>query len=253
MNPWLEDFFARMQPFLLGASSVEAVEDALGPSPSGTESLDFYRVLLERNYFKIMKGLFPTIRTVALSIDEALWGHLVRDYVREHPTRGCRDPNLMGAGFSDWLARRREDPAAQGAKYPPLLEELAEYHWIDYMAGVAPDTDDDGFEKRIFVRQFSYHMPKAVKRLRKVEADAAEVKLPKPKPTVLVLYRSSLDDKVKVLFPTNETLAVFARRQGLELPPPLAQLDSEAVGATESSLVDMGVLRRPRDETETPC
>ena len=251
MNPWLEDFFARMQPFLLGASSVEAVEAALGPSPSGTESLDFYRILLERNYFKIMKALFPTIRTVALTIDEELWGTLVREYVREHPTRGCRDPNLMGVGFSDWLARRREDASVEGPKYPALLEELAEYHWIDYMAGVAPDTDDDGFEKRIFVRQFTYHMPKAVKRLRKAEAEGTEVKLPKKKPNVLVLYRSWKDDKVKVLFPTNETLAVFARRQGLELPPPLAQLDSDAVGATESSLVDMGVLRERQDSTET--
>ena len=236
MSDALPGFFAQMESFLLGRQSAASVESELGPSPSGTENLEFYRTLVDRNFHKIMRLLFPTVRVLAERARAGMWTELVRDYVAAHPPRGCRDPNRMGASFSDFLTRRRED----GGELSPVVEEMAEYHWINYLAKTATDVEDgDGFERRVFIRQFTHAIPTF---MRAINEDP-EAEIPAPKPMIVILYRAWTDGAVRILHPRPEAMAVFARRQGLELPPPLAALDEEAVNLTEVSLVEMGLLR----------
>ena len=239
MSDGLPDFFAQMEPFLLGRQSADALEEQLGPSPSGTTNLAFYRTLIDRNFHKIMRLLFPTVKVLAQRAREGMWTELVREYVAAHPPRGCRDPNRMGASFSEFLTRRREE----GGELSAVVEEMAEYHWIDYLAKTATDVEDgDGFERRVFVRQFTHPIPTFMKAIN----EDSDAEIPAPRPTIVILYRTWTDGAVRILYPRAETMAVFARRQGLELPPPLAALDEEAVIQTERSLVEMGLLREAK-------
>lgn len=237
MSDTLPGFFAQMESFLLGRQSAEALEGQLGPSPSGTTNLAFYRTLVDRNFHKIMRLLFPTVKVLATRAREGMWTEIVRDYVAAHPPRGCRDPNRMGASFSEFLTRRREE----GGELSPVVEEMAEYHWIDYLAKTATDVEDgDGFERRVFIRQFAHPIPTFMKAIN----EDSNAEIPSPKPTIVILYRAWTDGVVRILYPRAETMAVFARRQGLELPPPLAALDAETVDLTETRLVEMGLLRQ---------
>ena len=230
----LARFFAEMEPFLLGRKSAMEVEAALGPSPSGTSNLAFYRTLVDRNYHKIMRLLFPSVCTLARRVRYELWSDLVREYVTLHPPVACRNPNLMGAHFSEYLTRRRE----QRGELPVAAEELAEYHWVDYVAKTAEDVEGDGLERRLFIRQFTLPIPAYALAL----YGDPEAPPPEPRPTVVVVYRSVHDGNVAILYPSPATLAVLARRQGLQLPPALAALDERDVNLTEGNLVTMGVL-----------
>ncbi len=240
MSEELPSFFSQMEAFLLGRTGTAEVEAALGPSPSGSDNLAFYRTLIDRNFHKTMRLLFPTVHLLAKRQRATLWTDLVRDYAAAHPPRGCRDPNRMGASFSDFLTRRREE----GGELSSLAEEMAEYHWVDYQARTATDIEDDGFEKRIFIRQFTYPVPTFMHAVN-ADSDAPE---PQPRPTIVILYRSLVDGRVQILYPRPETMAVFAGRQGLELPPPLAQLDPDNVRLTETRMVEMGLLRPLGDQ-----
>jgi len=232
----LPGFFDQMESFLLGRQTAAELEGRLGPSPSGTANLAFYRTLIDRNFHKIMRLLFPTVKVLANRAREGMWSELVREYVAAHPPRGCRDPNRMGASFSEFLTRRREE----GGELSAVVEEMAEYHWIDYLAKTATDVEDgDGFERRVFIRQFAHPIPTFMKA---INEDSA-TKIPAPQPTIVILYRSLTHGAVRILYPRAETMAVFARRQGLDLPPPLAALDPETVKLTEARLVEMGLLR----------
>lgn len=234
MTAPLSQFFAEMESFLLGHTTTAELESALGPSPSGSRDLTFYRTLIDRNFLKTMRLLFPIVKVMAERTREGLWRELVAAYAVAHPPRGCRDPNQMGIAFSEFLSRRRE----RTGEFSTLLEELAEYHWIDYLARTASDVDDDGMEKRLFIRQFTIVMPEF---MRAINADA-EAPEPEAKPSIVLLYRSLVDGAVQILYPRPATMAVIAKRQGLPLPPPLAQLDPNDVALTEASLVKMGVL-----------
>ena len=234
MNEGLPEFFDQMQAFLLGRIDVDEVQTKLGPSASGSQNLTFYRTLVDRNFHKTLRLLFPTVHTLAMRVRPTMWSELVRDYVRVHPPRGCRDPNRFGASFPEFLTRRREEKG----EFSEALEELAEYHWIDYLARTSTGSDDDGFEKRVFIRQFTRPIPDLMKAL--VEDDSAEE--PSPRPMIVILYRSLVDGVVRILHPRPETMAVLAMRQGLDLPAPLAQLDSDNVKLTETRLVEMGIL-----------
>ncbi|MEM6992712.1 MAG: putative DNA-binding domain-containing protein, partial [Myxococcota bacterium] len=213
MSESLDTFFAQMESFLLGRTDVQAVQSTLGPSASGSDNLAFYRTLIDRNFHKALRLLFPSVKVLAGRVRSSLWSELVRDYVAAHPPRGCRDPNRMGASFSDFLTLRRE----QTGEFSPLLEEMAEYHWIDYLATTATDiADGDGFEKRLFIRQFSHQIPDFMRAVT-ADPDAPE---PPSQPMIVILYRSLVDGSVKILHPRPETMAVIATRQGLPLPPP---------------------------------
>lgn len=231
----LGQFYAEITTLLFGESSVEAVEQRLGPSASGSDNLDFYRVLVGRNFDRILRELFPSVCTLVTRDHPGLWPELVADYLRVNQT-APRDPNLYGLGFSDYLAARR----SEREQYSPALEELADYHMCSYLAGAAPDPGaGDGFELRLFVRGYTFEVSKIVRAL----ASDRAATLPEPRPATVFIHRGLRSPHtVRVHWPTAPQLAALARRQGLALPPSLAGLGAVELDEGLAQLIDAGVL-----------
>ena len=243
MKPELEREFAVLAPFLFGESSVEAVEDALGPSASGSTNLDFYRVLVGRNTNKILSELFPVLSALVQREHPGLWKTLVRDYTREHPSN-ARDANRFGLALSEFLAGRRQ--ASDPPPFSALYEELADYQMCRYLAASAPDEQpgDDGFESRVFIRGYTHPIPTIIARLR-ADPDAP---LPEPQAVTLLIYRSLHPPKrlawagIATMTPNLEDIAALAKRQGLALGGPLAQVDEAGLARGLARLVERGVV-----------
>ncbi len=235
----LHAFFDAMGPMLSGRTSAAEVEAELGAtSPSGTENLGFYAVLVERNHFKILRDLFGPIRTLALRRSDTLWGRLVRDYTRKHPA-GHWDPNRFGASFSEYLANLRQ----RHGELPTLFEELADYLYIRHLAYSSPDEPGDGFETRLFVRQYSHAVPDVLDALaRDPEAD-----LPGAKPIVVIVYRHARHRELRTFYPSAAGLGALARRQGVDsMPEMFKALPAQTLDAAEANLVEHGVLTPPK-------
>jgi hypothetical protein len=229
----LPAFFAAMRPMLLGERSATDVQTELGDAPSGTDNLEFYRVLVERNLFKILRDLYGPVRHLALRADDGTWARLVRTFAKAHPP-AHHDPNRFGEGFSEFLANER----ARHGSIPALWEELADFCWIRHRAHVAPDLDGDGFDVRLFVRHYTHDVVEVARRL----GDDADAELPGAAPKLLVLYRHARTDQVRLYFPTAAGLAALARRQGEDLPEAFAAIGTEQVDAATLHLVEHGIL-----------
>jgi hypothetical protein len=223
----LPAFFTAMQPMLLGHSSATDVEARLGASPSGTAALGFYAVLVRRNVEKILREVCPSV--FVLATRARAWTSLVTDYLDAHPPTGG-DPNGFADGLPEFLQARADTPASWA--------ELADYHVIHVRAHHAADDETDGFDRRLFVRQYTYPIPHIVDALAR-DRDAA---VAAPRPTLVVVFRHTRTLRVRRLVPSATGLAALARREGLELPPSLAGLAATAISAAERVLVREGVL-----------
>ena len=225
MTPALESFFADAERLVRGHPVLLADE------------VRFYAVLFERNRFKILREMFPSVRRLALATDEALWPTLVREYSADHPP--CdRDPNRFGASFPAWLGRR----ARTVGDAPELLEELADYHLACHQVAVASDLPGDGFERRLLVRAYRWNVPELVAAL----AGADVPPRPPRRDTLVVVYRDERSRAARCFFPTPLGLVALARRQGTCVPAALQASDA-AIDAAEAGLIEAGVLR-PRAE-----
>lgn len=251
-EPQYARLHAELATLWFGERPVDAVVERLGPSRSGSENLDFYRVLVQRNFAKIVRELFPVVQTVCDRVHPGLWPTLVRDFARDRPSN-ARDPNWVGEPFSAWLAERRESHPEQSV----LLEELADFAFVRFAAAHAPDDlsehehehdrDRDGFERRLFVRLYSHPVPELALAL----ADDPDAPLPGPRASPTLIFRSLLDgESVRRRTATLAELAALARRQGLPLPEPMADLPAETVDAAEARLVARGVLTQ--NENSSP-
>ena len=147
-----------------------------------------------------------------------------------------RTPEEMVNFFSDWLAQRRK----RLGDIPELLEEVADFQWISYSAHNAADGEADGFDERLFIRQYTHHVPRVVAALEK-DRDAD---LPGREPVVVVVYRHLRNNEVRLLYPTKAGLAVLARRQGAQLPPGFGGFTDEELDNTEVNMIELGILAR---------
>jgi hypothetical protein len=227
----LDAFSGEMQPMLLGRASAAAVEARLGRSPSGTTALAFYAVLVSRNAHKILREICPTLFVFAARA--GAWSGLVHDYLAAHPPRGG-DPNRFADALPEFLERR----ARQHGDVPQLWAELADYHVVQVRAHQAADGEGDGFDRRLFVRQYTHPIPEIVERIARDPA----VAIASPRPTLVVVFRHARTLHVRRLVPSAAGLAALARRQGLALPPALAGLPDAEVVAAERALIREGVL-----------
>jgi hypothetical protein len=239
----LRRFYAEIAPLLVGDIDGAELERRLGPSPSGPDDLDFYRILLARNVDRILRDLFPTVHVLVEREQPGAWSALVRGYAKHARGRSVgpvRDPNRYGLWFSDFLAERRvADPSRS-----PVLEELADWHMCRYLAAVAPDQpepgeDPDGFEVRVFVRGYSHPIPRFARALARDEPPA----IPEPRPTTVVIYRSEREPRpVRAHMPTLAQLGALARRQGLAPSGPLAGIPEPALTEAHAQLRTLGIL-----------
>ncbi|MCX4244992.1 hypothetical protein [Paraliomyxa miuraensis] len=235
----LAAFFAQMKPYLLGQQALAPTLRALGPPHGSEDDFSFYRVLAERNLFKVMLELYGPLRTLWLRRQDELpaavgtWRAMVDEYIAAHPPAG-RHPNCFGEALPEFLAARRERIPEQ----PVVYEELADFCWIRTRAHQAPDDEGDGFDSRLFVRQYSYPIPDFVAALGR----DSQAPVPEPQPRVLLVYRHWQQLQVRLFHPSAAGLVALARRQGVEVPAPLQAVPSDHVEIADAALVEHGVL-----------
>ena len=242
----LAGFFAAMAPMLAGRTAARDVEAAIGPSASGTDALGFYAELVRRNLHKILSDVFPAVRAVAhhLHGDDRAWAGLVAAYGVAHPGRGG-DPNRFAAAFPGWLRGRCEFTGP----WAELAVELADYEWTRVLAYHARDTDGDGVEQRLFVRQYTCDIPALARAVQQ-----ASFASPAPRPHLVAIFRHARTLQLAVFQLGAAGLAALARRQGLAVPPALAALPDAAVRAAVVSLESAGVLaQRTSSLGAPPC
>ena len=229
----LPDFFVQLGALLEGKTTAAEVESALGPAATGTDALAFYRTMVLRQWLKILRDLYEPIRLLANRREPGLWQRLVKQFAAEHPPAHF-DPNGFGEGFGDFLAHER---AAHGT-IPTLWEELADYCWIRHRANVCLDDVGDGFEQRLFVRQYTHDVVTIAKRL----AEDPAAQLPGAKTIVVLVYRHARTLDVRSFFPNAAGLAALAIREGTALPAAFAAIPQSDQDAAIVSLVEHGVL-----------
>ena len=234
----LEKFFQTMAPMLERRSSPQAVIDALGPTPSGADNLGFYATLVERNHFKILADVYPSLRSLVLRELPGLWPKLVRDYRDAHPADHW-DPNRFAAHFSDFLRSMRE----AGTIPHPIFEELADLAYVRQVVFSGNGSDPSAFEGRVIVRQYSHPTSDYFFQL---EDDPA-APLPPARPQVVFVYRHLRDDSLHHFLPTVAGLGALALRQGItELPAMFSALTPAQLDDADRALVEWGVLA-PRE------
>lgn len=240
MSVTLADFFSQMRPYLMGQQDLARTREVLGASPSGDEDFAFYRVLAQRNLYKILRELYGPLRGLVLRdqaqglVASGLWSTIVHEYIDAHPPGG-RHPNCFGEALPEFLAARREREPDQ----PVIYEEVADFCWVRMAANQAPDDGGDGFDARLFVRQYSFAIPEFVGAL---EADPQGAARPEPHPRVLLVYRHFTGLQTRIFHPSAAGLVALARRQGLEVPPALRAVSADLVDLAEAQLVEHGVL-----------
>ena len=229
----LECFFGELVPFLRLERGVEDVSRTLGPSASGSARFAFYQTLMRRDLASILSNLFPALARVADRVRPGLWKEIVRSYSAAHAPRHW-DPNRFGEGLSDWLSARR----AADAALPEFLEEIADFSFLEYVVGVAPDADpsDIGFDRVLFVRQYAHDIPRFVRALER-DPMAPE---PRSEPTNVIVYRDCESLRARVFYPTTAGLLALARRRGLETSVPAAL--TALVERADRDLVRHGIL-----------
>jgi hypothetical protein len=231
MTPELRQFFDELAPMLASTRSAREVELVLGPCPSGTAALGFYAELVRRNLAKILRDVFPVTRALVMRDAPRRWDELALAYACDHPPTGAV-PNRYAASLPSWLASRGADEARWA--------EIADFEWLRVAAHHAMDgaPDDDGFDRRIFVRQYTFDVPRWIA----AHASDPSTPLPAPAPTIAIVFRHSVTGRVGVHRPTAAGLAAIARRASELLPSPLDRLDAATLARAEHALVDAGVL-----------
>jgi hypothetical protein len=228
----LDAFFAGIAPLLRGECTASELEDKIGPSPSGSQNLAFYSTLVARNYAKILREVFTSVREAANRSDGRLWARLVGEYSSR--TRVVHhDPNEFGREFPEWLCARRETRPKQS----PLLEELADYQWIRHLARHAPDSRGLGMDERLFIRHYTFPVPRIAARLWK----GAEADLEQRQPTTVLLYREAEASGLRYLVPTMPQLGVLIELATGSWPPTL-ELDPATRDEARAALVKARVL-----------
>lgn len=231
MTPELRQFFDELGPMLASMRSARDVELVLGPCPSGTAALGFYAELVRRNLAKILRDVFPVTRALVLRDAPGRWDEIARAYADDHPPTGAV-PNRYAAALPSWLPSRGADEARWA--------EVADFEWLRVAAHHAVDGDpeDDGFDRRIFVRQYTFDVPAWIA----AHASDPATPLPDPSPTIAILFRHWNTGRVGVHRPTAAGLAAIAVRASQPLPSPLDRIDAATIARAEQALVEAGVL-----------
>lgn len=222
-RPSLTGFFAEMEQLLLtGARSATEVEDALGPSPSGTRRLALYRTLVARQRREVLTSFYSLVEDAARAVNLiADWNGLVDEYLRTHvPTHW--EPNHFCEGFVEYLGAH--------AGLPPYLEELADYSWIRFKASIAePSGNDVGMNRSLFVRRYAHD----VLAFASEEQEAGRRTVPpRQVASTLLVFWSRTQHRVLVMRPSQDMLVAIKRRHdGEAFESDKADAELVAIGA----------------------
>ncbi|MGE0325064.1 MAG: hypothetical protein AB7K71_38640 [Polyangiaceae bacterium] len=213
-KPELQQFFAGMSDLLLFRQSVTDLEAQVGLSASGTQRLDFYRILAERSRLLLLRQLFPVLRHATQQLAEQsqavgertiTWRELMLGYVATHPPTHY-DPNRLGEGLADYLH------GLEGAH--PFLEELADFEYCLWAVGVSPHeptAQDPGLDRTLFVRLYDHDLANYVARVR--EGTPAQIS---HQQTHVLIHRDLHTGHPSHFLPTPLGLAALAQRLGAQ-------------------------------------
>jgi hypothetical protein len=231
MTTDLRLFFDELAPMLASMRSAREVELVLGPCPSGTAALAFYAELVRRNLDKILRDVFPQTRALVMRDAPGRWPELARAYAIDHPPTGAV-PNRFAAALPRWLASRGSDEARWA--------EIADFEWLRVAAHHAVDgePDDDGFDRRLFIRQYTFDVPAWIA----AHANDPATPLPAAAPTIAIIFRHFSTGRVGVHRPTAAGLAAIATRACRPLPSPLDEIEPDTIARAQQALVACGVL-----------
>ena len=172
----LSAFFEHAGAFLVrGQGSAEAVEAALGPSPSGTARLALYAQLVERQQREALESLFPATRRALEHVAPRSFAELATRFARTHRSATAH-PGGLGAPFVAFLTK----PTNVDETVRAWSAELADFERIRYelTTSDAPFPEED-VDPLLATRRYAH----AVHRT----SDAAPV--PNAEPVSLLLVR----------------------------------------------------------------
>jgi len=206
----LVEFFAAMEPFLLGERSAEDVLAQLGPSPSGSRRFALYAELVARQRRSVIDHFYRSVAAAAAS--PALFARLRDDYLRAHPPSHW-SPSEAARAFPQFLSSRDD---ATGP-----LRALADFAWVRFAAMHAPHEDGSiGLDAALFVRHYDHDVRSfsdEVERLGKTPAQLSAT------PRTLLVTRHRREGTLVVVTPSLASLVALAAAGGSlsSLPPGL--------------------------------
>jgi Putative DNA-binding domain len=230
----LHPFFEEFIPYVMGERSYRDLEARLGPSPSGQLGMRVYSGVVLKNLKVALDAMYPAVKRAAEAARPGLWTQVAASFLAAHPPRHA-DPNKCGEPLADFLAQRR----AAGDSLPVFLEELADYESIRFRTVTARSS---GPERTVFVRHYSH----AVSAYAAPDAEKTPSGIPVAAPVTLVVYRSTVSLKARVLTPSKAQLLALARHWG-ELHADLwskSGLAASDLDRATGELRDMGVLEQ---------
>ncbi len=197
----LEAFFETMEPFLRGRITAEEVERKLGPSASGAERLALYPRLVRAQHTGAVRRLFPALHRALEAHRTGLWAKIVDAYVAEH-TDGRWNPSWFGEAMAEFLVAYREHEP----DLPPFAEQLADFHWLDFV--LTADPRDLAVD--VEVRHYTHDVPSYVRgRLEGV---------PEEKAVTILAYRPADGRRMEVISATPAVLVALARAREEAVP-----------------------------------
>ncbi len=218
----LERYFSVMVPFLAGEGKAEDVIAELGDTPSSPKRFRFYQQLMIANRRRVMRAVFPSVEHI---LGAGKFEAMIDRFTRERPVMHW-DLNYFGEPFSEWLEAQRQASDA----IPSYLEELADYHWLEY----ALKSDGRSFDPATHLvnpvleaRRYSWDAPAFVQAVRMKTAERS----PEKKERLVLIFRDPRDLRIKVYDPTLAGLVALGVLSGETPPTAFAEsgLDRETV------------------------
>ena len=144
----LQTFFEHAGRFLVrGEGSAEAVEAALGPSPSGTARLALYATLVERQQLEALEALFPSTRRALEACERGSFRRLGTHFARSHRSTSAH-PGGLGPAFVAFVGR---------AELAPWVVELADSERARYELATSPEPiPARGFDPVHALRRYTH-------------------------------------------------------------------------------------------------
>ena len=227
-------FFAALGLYLEGRSSLASVEAELGPSPSGSVRMEFYRRLMVANRRRILKHVFPTLAAIFAEPERAglmelpSWSDLSESFARAHPPSSW-DPNDFGRHLPAWLA---------ASPLPEALSHIADWSWRLLAAARAPDPGGPGLHPSVSAVAYPFDLPAWVARFERREPVRSLAAIADPG-VLVVVFRDPETLRPKYLRPTPVELLALGSTAGERFDD---AVDPSALNLAISRLTTLGLI-----------
>lgn len=229
----LSRFHETMTDFMSGRIGAERVEEILGPSPSGTQRLALYPVLVRRQWNGVFDHFY---RALGKEVERSHPGRFPRlrdDYLEACPPRHW-EPNRNVLGLPAHLDTQPD--------VPMLWIELADFAVCRFEAMHADRTDVPRMDQDLFVRHYEHDVVGTTLRIERGEAS----KEPSTKtPCTVVFARHVRTGRLVVTTPSFAALVGLGRLAGEPVPALPRGLTDLHVEQELRALAELGLIALP--------